>query len=123
MEVKRGEVWLADLNPRKGAEVGKVRPVLVLQDDLLTREGAETVIVLPLTSQVWPNIQHLRITVPARHRLLKQSQIIVEKPMTLDRRRFSEGPLAALTLSEMQAVERSLLLVLGMAAYLPETTP
>jgi mRNA interferase MazF len=115
VEINRGEVWVANLNPAQGAEVGKTRPVLVLQDNSLTREGAETVVILPLTSRVRPEIQRLRVTLPARGRLLKDSQVIVEKPMTLDRRRLVEGPLASLSAIEMSAVERTLLVVLGMA--------
>jgi mRNA interferase MazF len=118
VEINRGEVWVANLNPAQGSEVGKVRPVLVLQDNALTREGAETIVILPLTSQVRRDIQHLRMTLPARGRLLKDSQVIVEKPMTLDRRRLVDGPLATLSGEEMAAVERTLLVVMGMASYL-----
>ena len=31
--MKRGEVWVANLNPTRGREVGKIRPVLVIQGD------------------------------------------------------------------------------------------
>ena len=118
--MKRGEIWVARLSPSQSGEVGKIRPVLILQDDSLIQEGSETLIVLPLTSQVRPGIQHLRVTLSVRGRLLKESQVIVEKPMTLDSRRFGEGPLTALTNDEMTAVERGLLAVMGMAGYLPD---
>ncbi len=119
--MRRGEIWVARLSQSQSGEVGKTRPVLILQDDSLNQENSETLIVLPLTSQIRPGVQHLRITVPVRDRLLKESQVIVEKPMTLDRRRFGEGPLAALTTDEMAAVEHGLLAVMGMAGYLPDT--
>jgi mRNA interferase MazF len=118
--MKRGEVWVANLNPVRGAEVGKIRPVLVLQADELTEAGSDTIVILPLTTQVWPGLKYYRVTVPARGRLLKDCQVIIEKPRALDRRRFGEGPLASLTSDEMAAVERSLLVALGMAAYLPD---
>ncbi len=51
----------------------------------------------------------------ARGRLLKDSQIIVEKPMTLDRRRLVEGPLSSLSTAEMSIVERTILAVMGTA--------
>jgi mRNA interferase MazF len=120
VEMKRGEIWVARLSPSQSGEAGKIRPVLILQDDSLLQEDSDTCIILPLTSQVRPGLQHLRVTVPVRDRLLKESQVIVEKPMTLDRRRFGEGPLTALTTDEMTAVEYSLLAVMGMAAYLPD---
>lgn len=39
--MRRGEVWVANLNPRRGAEVGKVRPILVLEADRLIDSPAE----------------------------------------------------------------------------------
>ncbi|WP_199195227.1 type II toxin-antitoxin system PemK/MazF family toxin [Thiomonas sp. X19] len=46
--IRRGEVWTANLNPNKGGEIGKVRPVLVLQDTALTQAGLATIIAAPL---------------------------------------------------------------------------
>jgi mRNA interferase MazF len=40
--MRRGEIWVANLNPTRGAEIGKVRPVLVLQSDWLTAAGSDT---------------------------------------------------------------------------------
>ena len=42
--IHRGEVWTANLNPNKGGEIGKVRPVLVLQATALTQAGLATII-------------------------------------------------------------------------------
>ena len=47
----RGEVYLADLDPQKGSEQRGIRPVLVLQIDLLNRVG-NTVVVIPFTTQL-----------------------------------------------------------------------
>lgn len=112
--MRRGEVWVANLNPNRGAEVGKVRPVLILQADWLSRAQSYTVVVLPLTAQVRAEAEPLRVTLPARDRLLRNCQVIVEQPRTLDRHRIGEGPLTALTADELIAVERSLLAVLGV---------
>jgi mRNA interferase MazF len=113
--VRRGEVWVANLNPNRGTEMGKIRPVLILQADWFTRAQDYTVIVLPLSSQVRASAEPLRVTLEPRDRLLRASQIIVEQPRTLDRRRIGDGPLARLTASELLAVEQSLLTVLGVA--------
>lgn len=106
---------MANLNPNRGAEIGKTRPVLILQADWLSRSQDHTVIVLPLTSQVRHDAEPLRVMLPARDRLLRDSQIVVEQPRTLDRRRIGDGPLTMLTANELYAVERSLLAVTGMA--------
>jgi mRNA interferase MazF len=44
MKVKQFEIWLADLNPSRGTEPGKVRPVVIVQTDLLNEIHASTVV-------------------------------------------------------------------------------
>lgn len=112
--MRRGEVWVARLNPNPGAEIGKVRPVLVLQDDYLTEQGMPTVLVAPLTTQLRKSLEPLRVRLKARDRLRKDSQIMTDQLRALDRTRFGEGPLARLDGEEMAAVERSLRVLLGM---------
>lgn len=115
--IRRGEIWTANLNPPRGQEIGKIRPVLVFQDNALTAIGTPMVIILPLTTQVYPAFKQWRITVTARHRLLKDCQIVVDQPRTLNRSRFGEGPLATLSEEEMISVERAFLGVCGMFHY------
>ena len=112
--VRRGEIWVANLNPNRGQEIGKVRPVLVVQGDWLTDAQTRTVVVLPMTSDVRREVQPLRVTVVARGRLQADSQVVVEQPRTLDRDRIGDGPLTELTAAEMSQVEESLLAVLGV---------
>jgi mRNA interferase MazF len=112
--MKRGEIWVGNLNPNRGAEVGKIRPVLIMQADFLIDQGEPTIIVLPLTTQVRASKQPLHVTIPARDRLLQACQVMPEQPRTLDRNRLGDGPLTRLTSEEMKAVERSLMAVLGM---------
>jgi mRNA interferase MazF len=51
MTVKRGEVWLADLNPTRGSEQGGTRPVIIFQNDIVSRFST-TVITIPLTTNL-----------------------------------------------------------------------
>lgn len=112
--MRRGEVWTANLNPGRGREIAKIRPVLVIQDDALTECGTPMVIVLPLTTQVYPAFKRWRITIEPRDRLLKPCQVVVDQPRALDMGRMGEGPLTSLTPEEMAAVEHSLKGVLGL---------
>jgi mRNA interferase MazF len=112
--MKRGEIWVGNLNPNRGAEVGKIRPVLIMQADFLIDQGEPTIIVLPLTTQVRASKQPLHVTIPARDRLLQTCQVMPEQPRTLDRNRLGDGPLTRVTSEEMKAVEKSLMAVLGM---------
>lgn len=112
--MKRGEIWVGNLNPSRGREIGKIRPVLIIQADELTQTGSPMVVVLPLTTQVYPGFKRWRIGLPARERLRKPCQIITDQPRALDRDRFGEGPLATLNAEEIAAVEKSLRAVMGM---------
>ena len=112
--MRRGEVWVANLNPTGGQEVGKVRPVLVVQNDALHAGISPTVICLPLTSQVRPAFSRWRVTLPARDRLLQPCQVITDQPRSVDRSQFGDGPLTTLTNEEMAAVERGLRAALAL---------
>jgi mRNA interferase MazF len=113
--MRRGEVWLGNLNPNRGAEAGKIRPVLVVQADFLTQQGIPTVVVLPLTTQVRSSTEPLHVGIPARDRLEQPCQVMPEQPRTLDRTRLIDGPLTTLGAQEMARVERTLAAVLGLA--------
>jgi len=53
----RGQICVANLNPSRGQQLGKLRPVVVNQADELAANGSTTVIVLPLTTQVYPGFR------------------------------------------------------------------
>ena len=112
--MRRGEIWIGNLNPNRGAETGKIRPVLIIQADFLTHQGSQTVIVLPLTTQVRASKEPLHVTLPARDRLRETCQVMPEQPRTLDRRRLVDGPLTVLAADELAQVEKALLAVFGM---------
>jgi mRNA interferase MazF len=112
--MRRGEIWVGNLNPNRGSEVGKIRPVLILQGDFLIEQGASTIIVLPLTTQVRKSKEPLHVTIPARDRLLQTCQVMPEQPRTLDRTRLGDGPLTTLSPDEMRAVEASFKAVTGL---------
>lgn len=60
MKAKQFELWIADLNPRIGTETGKVRPVVIIQTDLLNKSHPST-IVLPVTTNIQPEADILRV--------------------------------------------------------------
>lgn len=119
--MRRGEIWVARLNPNTGEEAGKVRPVLVLLDDALLATGMSPVLCVPLTSKLFKSLTALRVEIAPRDRLLKACYVMPEQLRALDRNRFGEGPLTILTHEEMAAVERVLLACCGMANYLSQT--
>jgi mRNA interferase MazF len=112
--MKRGEIWVGNLNPNRGSVAGNIRPILIVQADFLTDQGEATVIVLPLTTQVRAAKEPLHVTIRARDRLTQDCQVMPEQPRTLDRNRLRDGPLTRLEEGEMRAVEKSLMAVLGL---------
>ncbi|PIQ20783.1 MAG: taxon MazF [Cytophagales bacterium CG18_big_fil_WC_8_21_14_2_50_42_9] len=60
MKVKQFELWIADLNPRIGTETGKVRPVVIIQINLLNKSHPSTVIC-PITTNVQTESEILRV--------------------------------------------------------------
>ncbi|MEE4640001.1 MAG: type II toxin-antitoxin system PemK/MazF family toxin [Wenzhouxiangella sp.] len=112
--MQRGQVWVASFKPFRGREVGKARPCVILQADWLTLESPGTVIVLPLTSQLWAGADALRVEIPPRGRLRKPCWVMIDKVQVLDVGRFSEGPLAQLDQPEMTLIGQKLQVILGM---------
>ena len=51
MIIKRGEIWLADLNPTRGSEQAGTRPVLIFQNDLINKYTT-TVLAIPFTTNL-----------------------------------------------------------------------
>ena len=110
----RGEIWVARLNPNQGAEVGKVRPVVVIQADPVTEAGLATLLVVPLTIQHRRGAEALRVPIRSRDRLLRDCYAMADQPRALDRTRIGEGPLTILRGVEMAALEQALRGVMGM---------
>ena len=51
MTPKRGDVWLADLNPIKGSEQAGTRPVLIFQNDSINK-FTTTFLAIPFTTNL-----------------------------------------------------------------------
>lgn len=112
--MKRGEVWVTNMNPARGSEVGKIRPSLIVQADWLTEQESANIIVVPLTSRPNQATAYFRPILKARDGLRQDSQVLVDQLRTVDRRRFGQGPLAKLSDAEMAQVEAGVRVALGM---------
>jgi len=93
---ERGEVWLAHLNPQRGTEVGKTRPVLVVQAQALIDAGHPSTIIVPLTTNLIDEAEPLRIRVLATQSLRHDSDLLVDQIRAIDNRRLLGTPLARL---------------------------
>jgi mRNA interferase MazF len=111
----RGEIWLANLNLRRGTEPGKSRPVLVVQAQALLDVGHPSTLIIPLTSNLIDEAAPLRIRVPARERLRQASDLLIDQLRAIDNTRLLEGPLTRLDHESMRRVGQALLEVLDLS--------
>ena len=110
MNVRRGVLYLADLSPRVGTEPGKIRPVLVVQTDLLNDVGHLSTWVLPCTTRLAGD-NLLRVVLPrgiAGNR--DECEIMIDQSRAIDNRRFRRRlkPLPGLILREVEEKLRQL---------------
>lgn len=99
--LQRGEVWLANLDPRRGTEPGKTRPVLIVQSQALLDADHPSTVVVPLTTNLVDDAEPLRIRVPAQGRLRRPSDLLIDQVRAIDNRRLVHGPIARLSDSLM----------------------
>jgi len=105
VEIKKWNVYLADLNPKFGTEPGKTRPVVVIQTDLLNHRHPST-IVCPLTTQIHPKSDILRVHLrKGEAGLMERSDIMVDQLRAIDNRRFLKKLGMIGSLSQRKLVE------------------
>ncbi len=90
MKIKQFEVWIADLNPRMGTESGKIRPVVIIQTDLLNSVHPST-IICPITTNVQPESEILRVHLKMGMAKLKQDcDILMDQIRAIDIKRLQK---------------------------------
>jgi len=111
---KRGEIWLAGLDPRLGTEPGETRPVLIVQAQALLDAEHPSTLVVPLTTRLIEDAQPLRVRIPASGELKKDSDALIDQVRAIDNRRLIQGPLLRLQPPQIDAVADALLEVLDL---------
>ena len=112
-EVKRGEVFYADLSPVVGSEQGGVRPVLIVQNDVGNRHSP-TVICAAITSKMNKAKLPTHIELSAQdYDMDKDSVILLEQLRTIDKKRL-KTKVCHLEGEIMQKVNRALMISLEL---------
>ena len=90
MNIKRGDIYYADLSPVIGSEQGGLRPVLIVQNDI-GNKYSPTVIAAAITSKISKAKLPTHIDVPGDDTgLAKDSVILLEQIRTIDKKRLKE---------------------------------
>lgn len=109
--MKRFELWLANMNSNNGNVVKKIRPVVIIQTDLLNGIHESTV-VCPLTTKTVDGVQLLRVQVDSSQ-VDHKSDILVDQIIAIDNRKFIKK-LGKLTAKQIDRLTYSLKVVLDL---------
>lgn len=111
---RRGEVWLADLNPRRGTEPGKTCPVVIVQAQALLDAEHPSTVVVPLTTRLIEAVEPLRVRIRASGTLKKDSDALIDQVRAIDNRRLVQGPLLRLQPQQLDVIAHALVEVLDL---------
>ena len=85
MQVRRGDIYYADLSPVVGSEQGGVRPVLIIQNDVGNKHSP-TVICAAITSRMNKAKLPTHVEIDAKkYQIVKNSVVLLEQIRTIDK--------------------------------------
>lgn len=113
-EIKRGELFYANLDPVIGSEQGGTRPVLIIQNDVGNKYSPTTIVVATITSKLGKT--KLPTHIPLAHvpGLARDSLLLLEQLRTIDRSRL-RGYIGSLDPDTMKRVNHALAVSVGLA--------
>ena len=116
MQIKRGDIFYADLSPVVGSEQGGVRPVLIIQNDVGNRHSP-TVICAAITSKMNKAKLPTHIEIDAtKYQLVKNSVVLLEQVRTIDKQRLKDK-ICHLDTDILKKVNRALCISLELPTY------
>lgn len=111
--ISRGEIWWADLAGPSGSEPGFRRPVVVVQCDAFNRSNIQTVVCVPLTSNLgWADAPGNVILPSSSSGLVKDSVANVSQIITVDRKSLTER-VGRVPAGKLEAILNGIGIVLG----------
>jgi len=105
--MKRGEIYYANLSPTVGSEIDKRRPVLVVSNDA-NNSAANTVTILPITSNITRVYPFEVLLNPEDSGLPKPSKVQAQQVRTISKQRISSDAVGSLSEEIMQLVNAAL---------------
>lgn len=111
--IKKFEIWIADLEPQRGTETGKVRPVLIVQTDYLNKIHPST-IICPITTNVQTKSNILRVHLSKGDASLSENcDVMIDQIRAIDNRRLIKR-IGQLPKQMESQVKRNIITVLGL---------
>lgn len=112
-EVRRGDIYYADLSPVVGSEQGGIRPVLILQNNVGNLHSP-TVIACAITAQPGKAPLPTHVHIGRYGRLSKSSIALLEQIRTIDKERLQDKA-GYLTPKQMEQIDTALQISVGLA--------
>jgi mRNA interferase MazF len=106
MDLNKGDIVGINLNPKKGDEVGKVRPCIIISDNE-SNQILDTIIVVPLSTQLIDNMSPYRLRLKKRDQLDKDSDILINHIRTISKKRVT-SPIGKITINEYTSIIENL---------------
>ncbi len=106
--MRRGEIWWVNFDPAIGAEIKKIRPAVIVSNDI-SNQYSQRVQVVPVTSstaKLYPPECYITID-------NKTSKVMADQIMTVSKRRLS-SQMGNVSMEEMDEIERIMMLQLGI---------
>jgi mRNA interferase MazF len=88
-EIKRGQIWYADLSPVVGSEQGGYRPILIIQNDVGNKYSPTTIGAIVTSRKTKANLP-THIWLNSECGLSKESMVECEQVRTLDKKRLKD---------------------------------
>ncbi len=113
MEIKRGDILLINFEPVKGSEQGRIRPAVVIQNDILNKFSPLT-IVAPITSKIYEKEYPTNVFIKKEEsKLNNDSTILLNQIRTIDKRRIAKR-LGSLSIFLMNKVDLAIKICLSL---------
>jgi mRNA interferase MazF len=106
MDLNRCDIVGINLNPKKGDEVGKIRPCIVISNDD-ENKILDTIIVMPLSTQLIDDMLPYRLRLLKRDKLKKDSDILINHIRTISKKRVT-SKIAKITNDEYKLIIQNL---------------
>ena len=114
MPIKRGHLYVIDFNPRIKTKLGKLRPTLVLQSDLVNEAGYPSTIVIPTTTRLIENPGILRLRLKkGQGGIVRDSDLLLGQTIAVANESFRQE-IGALPNDLMEEIENRIRIILTL---------
>lgn len=114
MQINQFEIWIADLNPQIGTEALKLRPVLIVQTNLLNKISHPSTIICPITTNVQKESEVLRVHIKKGMANLHEScDVMIDQIRAIDNTRLIKK-VGKLSIDLIEKVKENIAIIIDL---------